>query len=160
MPIPGINELRPIARTVAQMLADWTGVPIMRSGKSMAEELDANGLLAPEQDRRPMSSAKPQYWPPPADAAAAVALLQRESVWHIGGYDGCLCTRLSVMHFDIEVACRKSSSGAKNGATLVTISCRTLDCTADDLTIVGDEVKRQVLAAEPGATVMIEFAQE
>jgi hypothetical protein len=46
--------------------------------------------------------------PMTGDAAAAVALLQRESVWHLGGNDGCLCSTLSIVGFNIEVLYRKS----------------------------------------------------
>jgi hypothetical protein len=102
---------------------------------------------------------KPEYWPRQASAEDAVALLQREGVWHIGGCDGCLCTSLSIMNFEIDIGCRKSDA-SKDGETVVTVSCSSLGVETSDLNLVAEEVKRQVLDAEPQADVAILFREQ
>lgn len=95
---------------------------------------------------------KPTYWPDPGNAAATVALLEREGVWHLGGYEGCLCTDLTVLGFKISVSCRKSSVTA-TGETLVTVICDHGFGDKIDVGPVEREVARQVKEAEPGTTV-------
>ena len=84
---------------------------------------------------------------------------KRESAWHIGGYDGCLCTCLSVMNFEIDVSCRKSSASA-SGETVVRVSCPSIGVDIADLRLVAEEVQRQVLEAEPQANVVLKLVEE
>lgn len=91
-------------------------------------------------------------WPERGNAVDAVKLLQRESLWNLGGYDGCLCTSLGVMNFEIAVSCRKSTG---NGKTNIIVSCSSLGTDVYDCRLVAEEVARQVIEQEPEVEIEI-----
>jgi hypothetical protein len=99
---------------------------------------------------------KPEYAPGSGDAAGAVSLLQRESVWHLGGADGCLCTNFEILGYKIDVACRKSSKTIGELHTLVEVESR-LDVSFADLALVAEEVKRQCAEAESHIPVRVKY---
>ena len=99
-----------------------------------------------------MPTEIPRYWPRIADPKAAVALLKREGFWHLSGYDGCLCGRVSIFNFQIEVHCRKSSESSK---TEIVVGCRSLGSSKADLQMVADEVARQASEAESTPVMII-----
>jgi hypothetical protein len=83
-----------------------------------------------------------------------VSLLQRESVWHLGGADGCLCANFEILGYKIDVACRKSSATVGEPHTLVVVASR-LDVSFADLVLVAGEVKRQCAESEPHIPVRV-----
>lgn len=97
-------------------------------------------------------------WPSIRDADAAIALLRRESVWNLGGYDGCLCTHFSILGFAIDVSCRKSSA-SQDGETLVAISANYGFDEPSEVHVacdlVAQEVATQIMHVERGAKVTI-----
>jgi hypothetical protein len=97
---------------------------------------------------------KPEYVPGSGDAAGAVSLLRRESIWHLGGADGCLCANFEILGYRIVVACRKSSLTVGEPHTLVEVASR-LDVSSADLALVAKEVKRQCAEAESHIPVRV-----
>ena len=100
---------------------------------------------------------KPKYWPLTGDAGAAVALLRREELWHLAGYDGCLCANCAIMGFSIEVSCRKSTN---DGSTHIKVGSRRLGTLATYLVSIADEIEKQILRHEPNAAIIREYIQE
>lgn len=94
-------------------------------------------------------------WPRPADSYAAVELLRREDVWHLSGYDGCLCAHLKILGFNIDVRCRKSTGVGK---TEIAVTCAHMGAILEDCRVVASEVKRQILMHEPEAHVEIKVS--
>jgi hypothetical protein len=97
---------------------------------------------------------KPEYAPGSGDAAGAVSLLRRESVWHLSGADGCLCANFCILGYKIDVACRKSSVTVGEPHTLVEVASL-LDVSFADMALVAEEVKRQCEEAEPHIPVYV-----
>lgn len=96
---------------------------------------------------------KPTHWPRPGDAQSCAELLQRESVWHLSGYDGCLCAHFKVLGFEIDVGCHKSSV-SKQGETVVSVACKYGFGEQVDCSPVQQEIERQIKEQEPQAVVV------
>jgi hypothetical protein len=75
---------------------------------------------------------------------AAIALLKRESIANLGGFDGCYCCNFMVQGFYVDIGCWKGSESMAFYGMTVRVYSHYLYVGPDDLCPVAQEVARQV----------------
>lgn len=86
----------------------------------------------------------------------ALSIIKEVGYGRLAGYDGCVCSSVSIHNIDIEVSCRKGG-GCMGGkiqegfyGPVIHVSTGTIDIEAEDLAPLAAEVKREIDEVDSG----------